>query len=133
MTRLGRGVVLASLLAASRAKLAPDGAREFVGSEPVAGGRARWDLACWPDEDGASPGCRPPPAGASCGRALLDGFASADEVLALRALAEKGMRAGGAGDVTGGPTIMDADSGFTMSPGAKARERPLLSRNVPAL
>lgn len=54
----------------------------------------------------AVPGCSP--RGQSCGHLVMDGFASAAEVDALRALAARGMALGGG---AGGPTILDLQSG----------------------
>jgi len=54
----------------------------------------------------AVPGCSP--TGDACGRLVLDGFASAEELAGLRAIAARGMALGG-GD--GGPTILDLQSG----------------------
>jgi hypothetical protein len=50
-------------------------------------------------------GCSPT---TSCGRLVVDDFASASEVRALRKLAERGMALGGG---AGGPTILDLQSG----------------------
>jgi len=44
-----------------------------------------------------------------CGRLVRNNFASADEVAALRTIAERGMAMGGGG--AGGPTILDLQSG----------------------
>lgn len=48
--------------------------------------------------------CRP----RTCGHVVIGGFASADEVAALRAIADRGMAHGGG---AGGPTILDLESG----------------------
>ena len=52
------------------------------------------------------PGCSP--SGAACGHMVVDNFASAEEVAALRAIADRGMALGGG---AGGPTILDLQSG----------------------
>jgi len=44
----------------------------------------------------------------SCGRVVVDGFASAEEVVALAGIAARGMALGGG---AGGPTILDLQSG----------------------
>ena len=66
----------------------------------------RWDIECSNSYEPSLPqSCVPK----RCGRALLDSFITPTQVLELRNIAEKGMAGR---DDSGGPTIMDINSGF---------------------
>lgn len=71
----------------------------------------RWRVAC-----NSSSSCG---AARSCDRVVLDDWASAVEVDALKAIAVRGMAAASADGAAGGPTIFDMNSGYVMAPGAR--------------
>ena len=69
-------------------------------------GALRHTQQCGRYGTGAVPGCSP--TGKQCGHIVVDNFASAAEVEALRGIADRGMALGGG---AGGPTILDLQSG----------------------
>ena len=84
------------------------------GHEVVGAGEldAAWEstVPCATEYAGEVAGCRP----TTCWRRVVDGFASTQEVDALRAIADKGMQQN---TLPGGPVIMDINTGFVMDAG----------------
>ena len=86
-------------------------------SETSSQGVHRWAVPCSaqytePAPDGRTPKQHPQCTPEQCKRVVVDGFVTPEENAALLAIAEKGFAFSSDSAATGGPTIMDINSGY---------------------